>query len=255
MFNQINVNLSNDPGVNNNLAAVVISTLEEYKKIYFAPPPAGIRPIHIIYDPVNGPMTDSTKDTDKYYVLLTVNGPYYAQVAYQLAHEMCHIFVDPRRSNWFIESCCELASLIILDKLSVVWDIAPPFDYMKSYAPAFKQYSQEYIKTTTINIFNSECFPDSDRLKIWLTETSNTLKAMPLDRPRNAIIALMLRPIFEESNNGWDALRFLGQASTNPPTSLKDLNVNVEIKFDIWERVVPEYLRNVVRRIGAIFGK
>ena len=255
MFSQIIVNLSNDPGVNNDLAAVVMSTIDEFKKIYSEPPPAGIRPIHIGSDQKNGPLTDSTTNTSLYYVLLSVNGRKYNQVAYQLAHEICHIFADPRRSNWFTESCCELASLIILDKLTMAWGITPPFPNWISYAPNFKQYAEERIRKITKEVFQEEFLPDNKKLRAWLMTSRNTFKANPIERSRNTIIALMLRPIFEEAINNWKAIRFLGQASINPPISLKDLDLNVEINFDIWEKVVPEQLKEVVRRISALFYK
>lgn len=255
MLTNFIVKLSDDPVINEDLTAVVRSTIDEYNKIFAASPPAGIRPIIIQYHSAAWPLTDSTTNSSAYYVFLTVNGRYYDQIVYQLAHELCHIFADQRRSNWFTECCCELASLLLLDKMSVAWDLAPPFPNWKSYALTFKKYAQDHIREMTREVFNTECLPDQDQLQKWLATVNSSFKGDPIDRPRNTIIALMLRPIFEEAKGNWDALRFLGQASTNPPASLTDLNTNSEFEFNKWEEVVPEQLKELVRRINRIFYK
>ena len=249
------VRLSGDSAINEDLTAVVRSTIEEYNKIFAASPPAGIRPIIIQYRSAAWPLTDSTTNSSTYYVFLTVNGRYYNQIVYQLAHELCHIFADPRRSNWFTECCCELASLLLLDKMSVAWGLAPPFQNWKSYAPTFKEYAQNHIRKMTMEVFNTECLPDQDQLQKWLATVSGSFKRDPINRPRNTIIALMLRRIFEEAKGNWDAIRFLGQASTNPPVSLTDLNTNSEFEFNKWEEVVPGPLKELVRRINRVFYK
>lgn len=249
MFTNISVKLSNDPAVNGDLTAVVESAIGEYEKLFTMLPPAGVRPIQVQYDPAKGPLIDSTSNTDIYNILLTVNGRFYNQVVYQLAHELCHITADPRRSNWFTESCCELASLIVLDKLSMVWDIEPPFINWKSYAPTFKQYAQKHIEEMTKVEFQDSRLPDMKRLRTWLFTKADSFKSIPNDRPRNTIIALIMRPVFKEINNCWDTISFLGQASVNTPTSLKDLNGNSDIDFDKWEKVVPEQLKDAVHKM------
>jgi preprotein translocase subunit Sec63 len=133
--------------------------------------------------------------------------------------------------------------------------MTPPYPNWKSYAPTFKEYAQNHIRNTTKAVFNNEYLPDRDQLQKWLATASNSFKSMPNDRPRNTIIALMLRPVFKESINSWDTLRFLGQASISPPTSLTDLNVNSDFEFNRWEKAVPEQLKEVVQRIGFLFSK
>src|SRR5450759_2591810 len=51
-------------------------------------------------------------------VELNVEGPYWAQFAFQFGHEMCHVLCEygdyPNPNKWFEETLCETASLFVL---------------------------------------------------------------------------------------------------------------------------------------------
>ena len=247
------VQLSSDIGVNNDLTAVVRSVTDEFEIMCPGVPPAGLRPINVRLGASRDPLTDSTSDIKAYNILLTVNGRYYNQIAYQLAHELCHIYSDPRRSNWLTECFCELASLMLLDRMALAWNQAPPFPNWREFAPTFSIYAQEYITSKIREIFNCEELPNKDELKKWLGTVAATLKNNACDRSRNTIIALMLRPVFEESSNYWKATRYMGQASVNPPVLLTEFNENTDFEFIKWENAVPDELKSAVRRVYLIF--
>jgi hypothetical protein len=221
----VNVRLSNDLRLNGDLSVVARSAAEEFSTLFSVPPPAGIRPVSILYQS-QGPLTDSTSDTTRYQVYLLVNNRHYAQLVYQLGHELCHIFADPRRTNWFVESCCEMAALILLRRMSELWGNNPPYANWRSYAPEFQQYAQNRIRQAR----------EADE---------------PNNRLKHVIVAEMLCPLFEESAESWNALCFLGQASTSPPVELTDWNRDLkDISFNRWSQAVPEYLKGIVARIG-----
>ena len=221
----IDVRLSDDSRLNGDLCLVVRSATEEFSTLFSVSPPAGIRPVTILYCSKH-PLTDSTSDTTRYKVYLSVKNRHYAQLVYQLGHELCHIFADPRRRNWFVESCCEMSALVLLRRMSKLWGNNPPCANWSSYAPEFQQYAQNRIR-----------------------EAEEAEE--PNDRQRNAIVAETLCPLFEESAESWNALCFLGQAFASPPVNLTDWNPDlVDFSFDRWLQVVPEYLKDIVVRIG-----
>jgi hypothetical protein len=223
----VDVRLSNDLRINGDLSRVARSAAEEFSTLFSVPPPAGVRPVSILYRP-QGPLTDSTSDITRYKVYLSVKNRYYCQLVFQLGHELCHIFADPRRSNWFVESCCEMAALVLLRRMSKLWSNNPPCANWRSYAPKFQEYAQNRIRKAR--------------------EVEN-----PDYRLKNVIVAEMLCPLFEESAESWDALCFLEQASVCPPISLTDLDLDSDLGFDRWLQVVPEYLKDIVVRICKTF--
>jgi hypothetical protein len=67
-------------------------------------------------------------------VLLNTQGRYWAQVAYQFAHEFCDVLAnvppnDPgwKPSEWIEESLCETASQFALRSMARSWAIALPY--------------------------------------------------------------------------------------------------------------------------------
>ena len=220
----VDVRLSDDSQVNRDLSLAALSATEEFITLFSVPPPAGIRPISILYRS-HGPLIDSTSDTARYQVYLSVTNRFYDQLVFQLGHELCHIFADPRRSNWFVESCCEMASLVLLCRMSKLWGNNPPRTNWRSYAPKSQQYVQNRIRRAR--------------------EAEE-----PKNRQKYVIVAEMLYPLFEESPESWDVLCFLGQASASPPVSLIDLDLDSDFSYDRWLQAVPKNLEGIVVRIG-----
>lgn len=252
MLANLTVNLSDDPSFNRRLETTVRFVVKEFTRIFPACPPAGARPIRVFYRP-EGPITDSTTDPKVYRIGLTVRDRFYCQLVFQLGHELCHIFADPRRSNWFVECCCEMVSLVLLNRVSKVWANTTPFPDRVSYAPKFQRYAEDRIREATTIKFGSDSLPDHAQLRKWLTIVKCSFQKKPRDYQRNVIIAEMLRPFFEEATDNWDALRFLGQASASPPVNLRDLVTNSDFEFNRWLEAVPEHLKDLVRRIRDVF--
>lgn len=223
----VDVRLSDDSNLNRYLCSAALSATEEFSTLFSVPPPTGVRPVSILYQ-LEGPQIDSITDTTRYQVYLSVKTPHYARLVYQLGHELCHIFADPRRKNWFVESCCEMASEVLLCRMSKLWSNNPPYPHWRSYAPKFHQYAQNVIRDAK----------EADH---------------PTPRQGQVLNAQILCPLFEESLQSWNTLYFLGQASTSPPKDLTDWNSDeVGFSFDRWLQAVPHYLKGIVRRIYEI---
>lgn len=66
------------------------------------------------------------KDGNWLITLSCASGSHWAQVAYQLSHEICHLYCNHAQSRghkhkWLEESLCECASIAVLDKLGREW--------------------------------------------------------------------------------------------------------------------------------------
>jgi len=253
----IYVDLTNDRTLNANYQVVLNAANRIISKLFKWSPPAGERPIHVNYYP-DEPLTDSTSDTSVYKIRLNIVSARYNQMIFQFSHEMCHVYTDPRRSNWLIESCCELMSQVMLDKMSEIWmkiGLRPDIYKQKFlYAQKIREYAKNHIekKYQEANLsINSIRLPE--KLE-WLRSVSASLSTNPIDRPRNAVIATMLRPIFEKQIDGWDALQFLGKSCIPPTTTdLKDLITNSGFSFDMWLGAVPDHLKGLIGDITSMF--
>ena len=73
---------------------------------------------------------------------LTVNGRYYAQLAFQLGHELGHVMIGIHRSNPAFETIATAVSLETLDRLSIKWQTQPPHANWANYATAFRNYRE-----------------------------------------------------------------------------------------------------------------
>lgn len=259
MLANLAVNLSDERVLNRHLEAAVRLTVKEFTNLFSARPPAGTFPISVFLQPGGeGPITRITTDPNVYQIGLDleVYRRPYNQLIFQLGHELCHVFADPRRSNWFVESCCEMMSQVILRRMSEAWKKVPipgPYVDKLSDARKIKKYAEDRILEATAEVFQTESLPDFAQLHEWFITVKGSLQHDPKDRQRNIIIAEMLRPVFKKSATNWDALRFLGQASVYPPVSLTDLDTNSGFEFARWLGAVPEHLKELVRRIRDMF--
>jgi hypothetical protein len=86
---------------------------------------------------------DNWNEPKQIKILLTATNNHYAQFAYQLGHEIGHVMLNPRRTNGIIETIATAFSYEVLDRLAKDWQKVPPFEYVRSYAPEFRNYRVE----------------------------------------------------------------------------------------------------------------
>jgi hypothetical protein len=246
------VELSNNGKINNDLETVIRSAARQFFKLCPTRPPSGMRPIRIFYNSKE-PIVYCTPDIGIYRIGLTVSTRNYAQAVFQLGHELCHIVVDARRSNWFIESCCEMMSHMLLYKMSDAWASKPPYANWRSYAAKFSKYSQKHIIKTNKALFQNEKIPGQDMIDSWLVRIKDSLREDACDRKRNTVIAQMLHLIFNEYSEFLEALQYLGRATDKPPVDMSDVNVNAGFNCKKWIEAVPSELKKVARRVEVVF--
>jgi hypothetical protein len=158
----------------------------------------------------NGPMIvqDTCLPDGEAIIFLGIDGPRWAQLAFQFAHEFCHHIADQRtmpwdRFHWIEEAICETASLFALRSMAKKWSIAPPYPFWQDYAEKLDEYTSVWISK------EDHCLPVGLRFDTWLSERLPLLEANPYQREDNTIIAKKLLPIFERDPAGWHALRRL----------------------------------------------
>jgi len=110
---------------NESIALVIDQIADEFSRQIPEGPPLGFKPVvlinalyydHRIYWPLHH---------DYYKIGLDVAHFTFCKAAYQISHELTHIYCDPRIVNWFIEIICHVTSFYFLDFLSEKWENQP----------------------------------------------------------------------------------------------------------------------------------
>src|SRR5262249_46932134 len=93
----------------------------------------------------------------EYIIQLSAKDRFWAQYAYQFAHELCHLLSNYDRSyenrkapenGWFDESLCELASMFVVRKMGDTWETTPPYENWRSFARELRRYADDLLTKT-----------------------------------------------------------------------------------------------------------
>lgn len=76
----------------------------------------------------------------KIRIYVSVPDRCYDKFAFQLAHELGHVYVGVYRDNGAIETIATAVSLEALSRLTPQWEREPPFRNWIDYAPKFQEY-------------------------------------------------------------------------------------------------------------------
>lgn len=177
-------------------------------------------------------------------IALKVRSLGWSQIAYQLAHEMCHFLIPGTvvpELRWLEESICELSSFFFLPELSKFWkrlDISLTTSDGALYAPQFEEYALESHADATV-------------LDLTLFSTTSTESELPslvsdcYQRSKNRYISLRLLPIFERFPKTWHAIPYLSKvpAQLSFPDSLAK-----------WIELSPMESRNGLQELALVFG-
>src|SRR5690606_30807705 len=127
-----------------------------------------------------------------YQVRLSARDTYWAQYAFQFAHEVGHIlcgYDTVQSGNHFLEeTICETASLFALRQMARTWRDAPPYPNWASYARHLHQYAQDRMTSASL--------PEGTTLAEWYTQHAAHLRENATDREKNLLIASAVLPLF-----------------------------------------------------------
>jgi hypothetical protein len=181
-----------------------------------------------------------------YRILLNVQGDFWAQLAYQLGHELGHIMLDPSRTNGVIEILATAVSLQTLSDLGRKWASAISFRDRTAYAKHFGTLratnSQEQMTKLPEEVYKAVSSKDWVQVSKYLHLQRDTLTKLPEHRPLNHLGAVLLL----ERGIPWPEIVGLG-SRTSPdfsqdPGLRKDLQITPQDIPDwllpVWERFV-----------------
>lgn len=172
-----------------------------------------------------------------YRIALSIRGRKWNQLAYQFAHEFCHVLsgyetLRDNPNNWFHEAICELASLFTLRRMGRRWESNPPYPNWAGYAPNLTQYADRQMREW------KEGAPGSLEFTSWLEANEHPMRGNPYMREKNGVVATKLLTAFEERPAGWNAVRQL-------PSSLSRIREYMRQ----WRQVVDNDDRSFVARL------
>jgi hypothetical protein len=181
-----------------------------------------------------------------FVVRLNVRGNLWARLAFQFAHEFCHVLADTRtwtldRFAWIEEALCETGSLFALRAMSKTWAVAPPYPTWQAYAVELERYATDRLADPAHSLAVGVKFPE------WLGDRLPLLEADSRRRADNTIIARQLLHIFEADARRWRALRHLHSWQRPSAGQLADFMKG-------WSQACAPEHRGVIEAISAVVG-
>lgn len=205
-------------------------------------PPAGERPIRISYRAAEPPQCDPS-DPREYRIYLNATDRRYAQFVYQLAHELGHVVLDPRRTHAVAETLAEAISLQVLHDLAVQWETEPPYDHWQPYAPHFASYRRQ-TERTWLKAFPPEVAAAVeagrwDSVALYLRWRLDEQDRRVVQRDLNGLAAMALL------SDDVDWPQFAGLAGRTIPSAEQDGRFRRDLALP--QQVLPEVMRRTGR--------
>jgi len=204
-------------------------------------PDDGFAPIMVQRDK-SGPITLYRRGQgNEYIVKLDTSDRAWSQLAFQFAHEFCHVVCNYRdvtnQQLWFEETLCECASLYALKQMAIEWKTNAPYSNWESYASSLGEYAADRIATHAGRKDSIAHFYRDNQTELNKTGTNRTL---------NTYLAVQLLPLFEATPTAWQALRYinLGRAEEN---------VSFQAYLKGWHDRAPKKHRAFIQQIATEF--
>ncbi|NQQ99127.1 hypothetical protein HO839_00150 [Streptococcus suis] len=167
--------------------------------------------------------------------LSTEGSELYARNVYQVAHELCHFYINSSQKQrtmfWFEEVICEVASHYFLEEYSKqnIWD-------ENSRSISYLQYSEDNL--LEVEVFNHK------RLVKYQSDEINHLIQNPTDRPKNRYLATLLLPVFKEFPSLFAELPKLANLYGIP---------DFELFLKAWQDAVADKNKSAIQKVIEIF--
>jgi hypothetical protein len=175
-------------------------------------------------------------------MLLSTKDTYWAQYAYQGAHEFCHILCGFREGDkanlWFEESLCEMASIFAVKGMAERWKTHAPYPNWRDFSQALAIYAADIEKKYAV--------PKEDGLAAYYREHAEALAENPTDREQNGRVAVWLLPLFEKNPENWRALAFLNGKKGPEKRTFREYLAD-------WKRNCPDACKGLVDEIERRF--
>jgi hypothetical protein len=168
-------------------------------------------------------------------ISLSATDHFWCQYAYQFSHEICHIATNydraprPPQSQpfaWLDETICELATWVTFRGLQRTWRANPMMS-----GEAVRQYREDLISQYKEKV-------DRRPFKSWFEEEQGSLRAIPIQREKNAKMAFEIMPEFYENGAGWRAASALNTWPVDPKTTINEF-------FADWIKAAPNEAKTI----------
>ena len=181
-----------------------------------------------------------------YTVFTDIKGKYWAQLAYQFSHEMCHILSNYETTKgdanqWFEESLCEAASMYAIKQMSISWKTNPPYPTWKSYSVQLNDYFRNIL------VEKHRYLQPGDTIASWYKREKSVLRKSSGIRKKNEVIGTKIYFFFKEKPERWRAMHYLNLWSPKGEITLRQYLM-------LWEMNLPDDLKHVAKMISAWFG-
>ena len=218
-------------------------------------PVTGHKPIKVIFDDIAGPTLYWPLNNNEYRMGLNCKPGDYAKASFQFAHLLCHIYIDPRVNNWFIESVSSLAGYYFLERFSYDDDFNHYIDVSEGESLSFEDFYSKKIRYNYSDIDLVQHQHSSNWIKREVKKLQNVKNKSNLTL--NNMIAFELLPYFRDDKENWKLLQFIGKStSPSPPDDASDLSSNNQAipDFNKFNAIVPEKLKPVANEmVGRIW--
>lgn len=182
----------------------------------------------------------------EYQIRLATRDRYWAQYAYQFAHEVCHLLCnyDQKRTGdkqWFEEALCETASLFAMQKMAEKWKESPPYANWKSFSRELQDYVNDILARRDRRLPSDLAMPE------WYRINSEGLRKDRQSTERTKLVSTYLLALFEDDPTGWETLTWLN-------TGADDATIPFPEYLAGWKARCPEKHRPFVGRVESLFG-
>ena len=202
---------SDDSLLNRDVLAVSRDVVQMCADVVGVDPPLGRKPFVVQQAPDGKPRACLNGLPREYLINVTcLHTRLYAKLAFQLGHELGHVFIDSHYSNWFIESICTAISFLGLDALADKWTSAPPSPNWRGYASSFSAYRQKTLRDAVaqVGVPGVQCIPT------WIRGSlANIIAVGDFDRPEEMLCADTAASIMNAHAGCASAITRLGAAS------------------------------------------
>ncbi len=164
-----------------------------------------------VFHTTNSPITEYRRGLKgEIVVRLNARGTYWAQYAYQFAHELGHIIchyervrTDRNPNQWFEEALCETASMFVLQQMAIAWSNSPPYGNWRDFAPKLAEYAADLEHASDRQLDAGVMFAQ------WYHQHEAELRGHATLRHLNGLVACHLLPLFAKRPEHWAAVSFL----------------------------------------------
>lgn len=202
-----------------------------------------------------GPITGYDHRADgRIAIGLSSEKTYWSQYAFQFSHEFVHAlaghandwrrpWIRERKANlWLEESLCEAGSLFALRAMAKSWQTDPPYPNWRDYGASLGKYADDRLAETARSL------PAGFDFRRWLAQNEPAMRADPVIREKNNVVARQLLPLLERAPSGWEAVTYLNLGARRDP------NLSLAQHLADWRAAAPPRHRPFITELARELG-